>query len=158
VRQFGRFVRVRTSVADFFSPLDFCKDKADSSVSAFPDPSKGILHWKAKLTGAEGTPYAKQVYELEMTFPNEYPMSPPSVTFVTPCFHPNVHEARGDICLDILQDKWSCVYNVKSVLLSIQSLLADPNTASPLNPQAAALFDADMEQYRAHVLATYAKK
>ena len=93
-----------------------------------------------------------------MTFPNEYPMSPPSVVFVTPCFHPNVHEARGDICLDILQDKWSCVYNVKSVLLSIQSLLADPNTASPLNPQAAALYDGDMDQYQAHVSATYAKK
>ena len=69
-----------------------------------------------------------------------------------------MHEGRGDICLDILQDKWSCVYNVRSVLLSILSLLADPNTASPLNPQAAALWDADQTQYKTHVDAVYAKR
>jgi ubiquitin-conjugating enzyme E2 C len=65
---------------------------------------------------------------------------------------------RGDICLDILQDKWSCVYNVRTVLLSILSLLADPNTASPLNPQAAALWDNDTKVYKTHVDNTYAKK
>lgn len=129
---------------------DFCKEKTDG-VSAFPDPSRGILFWKAKLTGAAGTPYQGQTYELQLEFPQDYPMRPPTVTFVTPCFHPNVHEQRGDICLDILQDKWSCVYNVRTVLLSILSLLADPNTASPLNPQAASLWDTDATAFKRHV-------
>ena len=135
---------------------DFCKEKADG-VSAFPDASKSILFWKAKLVGAAGTPYAGQTYDLEMEFPDDYPMRPPTVRFVTPVFHPNVHESRGDICLDILQDKWSCVYNVRTVLLSILSLLADPNTASPLNPAAANLFDNDPASFGSHVLQTYEK-
>lgn len=134
---------------------DFCKEKADG-ISAFPDPSKGILVWKARITGAAATPYAGQTYDLQLDFPEDYPMSAPTVRFVTQVYHPNVHEARGDICLDILQDKWSCVYNVRTVLLSILSLLADPNTASPLNPQAAALWDADSDAYKRQVDATYA--
>ncbi len=104
---------------------DFCKEKADG-VSAFPDNARGILFWKAKIVGAAGTPYAGQTYELQLEFPEvkeerrkkkrkkkysnskffsfqDYPMRPPTVMFVTPCYHPNVHESRGDICLDILQ-------------------------------------------------------
>lgn len=90
-----------------------------------------------------------------MEFPDDYPMRAPTVTFVTACYHPNVQETKGDICLDILQDKWSCVYNVRSVLLSIQSLLGDPNTASPLNPQAASLWDTDADAYKKQVDSFY---
>ncbi|KAF9614094.1 hypothetical protein IFM89_015356 [Coptis chinensis] len=39
----------------------------------------------------------------------------------------------------IEQDKWSSAYDVRTILLSIQSLLGEPNTSSPLNNQAAAL-------------------
>ena len=129
---------------------EFCKDKTEG-ISAFPDPSRGILFWKAKLEGAKNTIYAGIKYELVLEFPAEYPMMPPRVAFTTPCYHPNVHEKNGDICLDILQDKWSCVYNVKTVLLSIQSLLSDPNTASPLNTHAAQLWDHDLDAYKEHL-------
>jgi ubiquitin-conjugating enzyme E2 C len=68
-----------------------------------------------------------QVYEglkfkLLLSFPAEYPFKAPAVRFDTPCFHPNV-DTHGNICLDILKDKWSPVHNVRTVLLSIQSLL-----------------------------------
>lgn len=43
--------------------------------------------------------------------------------FLTPCYHPNV-DTQGNICLDILKDKWSALYDVRTILLSIQSLLA----------------------------------
>lgn len=59
--------------------------------------------------------------------------------FETPCFHPNVDQS-GYICLDILKENWSAVYNVQSILLSIQSLLGEPNPDSPLNAQAAQLW------------------
>lgn len=43
--------------------------------------------------------------------------------FLTPCYHPNV-DTQGNICLDILKEKWSALYDVRTILLSIQSLLA----------------------------------
>jgi len=58
-----------------------------------------------------------------MEFPRGYPYKPPTVTFLTPCFHPNVDFASGSICLDILKEKWSAMYDVKAILISLQSLL-----------------------------------
>ena len=54
----------------------------------------------------------------------------------------------GTICLDILKDKWSAAYSVATVLLSLQSLLGEPNNDSPLNPQAAGQWVADLVEFR----------
>ena len=83
--------------------------------------------------------YEGVAYKLSLTFPNGYPFTAPTVKFITPCFHPNV-DTYGNICLDILKDKWSALYDVRTILLSIQSLLGDPNNDSPLNGQAAQLW------------------
>src|SRR4051794_35416212 len=106
-------------------------------------------------------------FKLSFSFPSNYPYFPPEVRFTTPMFHPNVDMA-GRICLDILKDKWSAVYNVQSILLSLQSLLGEPNkyvllyppaictrnitdpvfflsSKSPLNGQAAQLWDSPVE-------------
>ena len=79
----------------------------------------------------------------------------PLVKFVTPCFHPNVDE-HGNICLDILKEKWSAAYSVTTVLISLQSLLGEPNNDSPLNNTAAELWDRQIE-YKAILLKKYAE-
>ena len=94
-------------------------------ISAFPSPAS-LLSWTATLAGPADTPYAGLTFKLALAFPANYPYAPPSVTFKTPVYHPNVDFA-GRICLDILKDKWSAVLNVQSVLLSLQSLLGEPN-------------------------------
>ena len=90
--------------------------------------------------------YEGLTYKLSLAFPNDYPFKAPTVKFETPCFHPNVDQF-GNICLDILKEKWSSVYDVRAVLLSIQSLLGEPNNASPLNAQAAQMWD-NQEEYK----------
>lgn len=112
-------------------------------VSAFPGDD--ITTWAATIQGVnkDGV-YHGLEYSLSMTFPKDYPMSPPTVKFTTPCWHPNVDQS-GNICLDILKDKWSATYTVSTLLLSIQGLLDDPNNDSPLNSQAAQLWDSRKE-------------
>ena len=90
--------------------------------------------------------YEGLTYKLSLAFPNDYPFKSPTVKFKTPCFHPNVDQF-GNICLDILKEKWSAVYNVRTILLSIQSLLGEPNNQSPLNAQAAQLWE-NQEEYK----------
>jgi ubiquitin-conjugating enzyme E2 C len=94
-------------------------------ISAFPSPSS-LLVWTATLAGPEATPYADLNFKLRLEFPANYPYAPPTVIFRTPIYHPNV-DFSGRICLDILKEKWSAAMNVQSVLLSLQSLLGEPN-------------------------------
>jgi ubiquitin-conjugating enzyme E2 A len=65
-------------------------------------------------------------FKLILEFSEEYPNKAPQVKFVSKIFHPNVY-ADGKICLDILQNQWSPIYDVAAILTSIQSLLSDPN-------------------------------
>lgn len=110
----------------------------EKSVSAFPE-NDNFFRWIGTITGPKETAYEGQRYRLLLEFPNSYPYHPPSCKFLTPCFHPNI-DLSGALCLDILKEKWSALYDVRTILLSIQSLLGEPNNDSPLNSQAATLW------------------
>lgn len=127
----------------------------DPGVSAFPD-GDSLFTWVGTIAGAVGTAYEGLSFKLSLQFPTDYPFKAPLVRFVTPCFHPNVDNA-GNICLDILKDKWSAAYSVKTVLISIQSLLGEPNNDSPLNNYAAKLWD-NQEEFRKAVHKRYAEQ
>ncbi|KAM0752631.1 ubiquitin-conjugating enzyme [Meredithblackwellia eburnea MCA 4105] len=72
------------------------------------------------------TPFEDGTFRLVLTFEESYPNQPPKVKFLSKMFHPNVY-ANGELCLDILQNRWSPTYDVAAILTSIQSLLHDPN-------------------------------
>ncbi|KAL6126488.1 hypothetical protein ACLB2K_074537 [Fragaria x ananassa] len=114
-------------------------------VSAFPE-GESIFTWIGTIEGGKGTLYEGLSYKLSLRFPMDYPFKPPLVKFETMCFHPNVDQF-GNICLDILQDKWSSAYDCRTILLSIQSLLGEPNPESPLNSYAAALLSNKEEKW-----------
>lgn len=126
----------------------------DKGVSAFPS-DENIFNWIGTINGANGTVYEGITYKLKLEFPNNYPYNAPTVYFTTPCFHPNVDE-HGNICLDILKEKWTALYDVRTILLSLQSLLAEPNIDSPLNTQAAQLWK-DQATYKKVLHEKYAE-
>lgn len=110
-------------------------------ISAFPKSDANLFDWIGTIEGPAGTVYAGLAFKISITFPSNYPYVPPQIKFDSPCFHPNVDIGTGAICLDILQDKWSAVYSVQTILLSLQSLLGEPNNASPLNTEASTIWD-----------------
>ncbi|RVE72970.1 hypothetical protein OJAV_G00043880 [Oryzias javanicus] len=126
----------------------------DKGISAFPE-SDNLFKWVGTIDGAQGTVYEGLRYRLSLDFPAGYPYQAPRVRFVTPCFHPNVDD-QGFICLDILKDKWSALYDVRSILLSIQSLLGEPNNESPLNTTAAEMWE-NQDAYKSHLHTTFQK-
>ena len=90
-----------------------------------------IFHWQATLMGPGESPFEGGVFFLDINFPTDYPYKPPRVTFSTKIYHPNINSSGG-ICLDILKDNWSPALTVSKVLLSICSLLDEPNPDDPL--------------------------
>ena len=85
-----------------------------------------------------------------MKFSDDYPNKAPDVRFITNMFHPNIY-GDGHICIDILQDQWSPIYNVSSILTSLQILMNDPNPHSPANSEAAKLFQENIKEYERRV-------
>lgn len=92
------------------------------------------------------TPFEDGTFKLILTFDESYPNKPPTVKFLSRMFHPNVY-ANGELCLDILQNRWSPTYDVTAILTSVQSLLHDPNPGSPANAEAAMLYRENMKEY-----------
>ncbi|KAK9727263.1 hypothetical protein RND81_05G269500 [Saponaria officinalis] len=98
-----------------------------------------------------------------MTFPQNYPNSPPTVRFTSDMWHPNVYQ-DGRVCISILHppgddpngyelasERWSPVHTVESIMLSIISMLSGPNDESPANVEAAKEWREDKDGFRKKV-------
>jgi len=105
-----------------------------------------IYTWQGTLMGPIKSPYEGGIFYLNISFPEDYPYKPPRITFTTKIYHPNINSAGG-ICLDILKDQWSPALTISKVLLSICSLLTDPNPDDPLVPAIAELYKRDKKEY-----------
>ncbi|KAH3837796.1 ubiquitin-conjugating enzyme E2 R2-like [Dreissena polymorpha] len=111
-----------------------------------------LFEWEVAIFGPPGTLYEGGYFKAIMKFPHDYPYAPPSVRFVNKMWHPNVYE-NGDVCISILHppvddpqsgeepsERWNPTQNVRTILLSIISLLNEPNTFSPANVDASVMY------------------
>ena len=117
-----------------------------STCSAGPE-GDNLYKWRGVIIGPPDSPYAGGIFNLSIEFPEDYPFRAPHVRFLTKVYHPNIN-SHGAICLDILKDKWSPALSISKVLLSIESLLTDPNPDDPFMPEIANLLKSNPEKYK----------
>lgn len=111
-----------------------------------------LFEWEVAIFGPPDTLYQGGYFKAHMKFPPDYPYSPPSIRFLTKVWHPNVYE-NGDLCISILHppvddpqsgelpcERWNPTQNVRTILLSVISLLNEPNTYSPANVDASVMY------------------
>ncbi|KAI8619008.1 ubiquitin-conjugating enzyme/RWD-like protein [Chytriomyces sp. MP71] len=122
-----------------------------------------IFEWQVGIIGPLDTVYQSGYFLSTIKFPDDYPFNPPTFTFNNAFFHPNVYP-DGRLCISILhppgddptsgekaEERWNPTQTVESILLSIVSLLNDPNVSSPANVDAGVLFRNDRKAYDAKV-------
>ena len=107
---------------------------------------KELTHWFTLVKGPKDTAYEDGIFKLEINFPSNFPFAPPKINFLTKVYHPNVSN-DGGICLDILKNQWSPALSVSKVLLSICSLLSEPNPNDPLNSPVARVYKDDKKLF-----------
>ncbi|RZF43729.1 hypothetical protein LSTR_LSTR010396 [Laodelphax striatellus] len=112
--------------------------------------------------GPAGTPYAGGIWMILLTLPANYPFQSPSIGFMNRVYHPNIDLQSGSVCLDVINQKWSPLFNLSNIFDSfLPLLLSYPEPEDPLNANAAALFINDREKFdevvRSHV-AQYADR
>ncbi|KAG4183559.1 hypothetical protein ERO13_A09G116400v2 [Gossypium hirsutum] len=119
----------------------------DPPVSCNAGPAgDDMFHWQATIMGPIVSPYAGGVFLVSIHFPPDYPFKPPKVSLRTKVYHPNIN-SNGSICLDILKEQWSPAFTISKVLLSICSLLTDPNPDDPLVLEIVHTYKIDRAKY-----------
>jgi len=150
--------------------LKDCQKNADGfSVGLVDDDN--LYTWNVVLEGPEGTLYEGGYFQATLTFPEEFPNKPPKMKFLTPGFwHPNVY-SDGTVCISILHEakedefnpeermdeKWRPILSVEAILVSVLSMLSDPNFASPANIDASVEWKDDQEGYKKRIRALVRK-
>ncbi|KAL7009619.1 ubiquitin conjugating enzyme Ubc7/UbcP3 [Cystobasidiomycetes sp. EMM_F5] len=128
-----------------FRQLSGLGGNPDDMYIAGPINETDFFEWEAFIKGPDETPFEGGIFRAKLSFPKDYPLNPPKMRFDPPILHPNIY-ADGNVCISILHspgddpnmyesssERWSPVQNVNSILLSVLSMLAEPNIESGAN-------------------------
>ncbi|KAJ5993600.1 hypothetical protein N7451_009324 [Penicillium sp. IBT 35674x] len=132
------------------------------------NPRKNILtrlrmqEFYVRFKGPEETPFTGGHWKIHVELPDQYPYKSPSIGFVNRIFHPNIDELSGSVCLDVINQTWSPMYDMLNIFeVFLPQLLRYPNPSDPLNGEAAALMMREPKAYEAKVkeyVSKYASK
>ncbi|KAM0751066.1 hypothetical protein T439DRAFT_325224 [Meredithblackwellia eburnea MCA 4105] len=101
-----------------------------------------------RFNGPEETPFAGGMWKIHVELPDGYPYKSPSIGFMNKIFHPNIDEVSGSVCLDVINQTWSPMFDMINIFeVFLPQLLRYPNAADPLNGEAAALLMRDQKSY-----------
>lgn len=114
--------------------------------SAAPQDDDDMFNWTGTITGPSFTPYDGYIFNLDITFPADYPFKPPKCRFITKIYHSNIND-KGGISLDIIKDNWSPALTISKVLSAIRNIMIEPNTDDPLVPRVAKIYRQNRKQH-----------
>jgi len=132
-------------------------------IIAGPVSEDNMYEWEAYISGPSDTEYEGGVFVARLKFPQDYPLNPPKMRFISEVWHPNVYQ-NGEVCISILHppgedpahyedssERWSPVQSVEKILISVMSMLAEPNDESPANVDAAKMWRDNRVEYKKKV-------
>jgi ubiquitin-conjugating enzyme E2 H len=112
----------------------------------------GMHEFYVNFNGPIDSPYQGGVWRVRVQLPDAYPYKSPSIGFVNKMYHPNVDEMSGSVCLDVINQSWSPMFDLVNVFeVFLPQLLLYPNPSDPLNGEAAALMMRDRTAYEQRV-------
>ena len=144
--------------------LQECMRQTDLGFSVGLIDENDIYKWTVCFTGPEDTIYEGGFFKAILTFPEDFPQNPPEMKFITQMWHPNIYK-DGKVCISILhppgvdnmnelekaEERWRPVLGVEQILVSVISMLSEPNCDSPANIDASVMFRDHRDLYNKKV-------
>ena len=144
--------------------LQECMKQTDLGFSVGLIDENDFFKWSVCFTGPEDTVYEGGFFKAILTFPEDFPQNPPEMKFITEMWHPNIYP-DGKVCISILhppgvdqfnelekaEERWRPVLGVEQILISVISMLNEPNIESPANIDASVMFRDHREKYEQKV-------
>ncbi|KAI7831002.1 ubiquitin-conjugating enzyme/RWD-like protein [Kickxella alabastrina] len=122
---------------------------SDYDVKLVNDNMQEFYVW---FHGPADTPFSGGLWKIHVELPEQYPYKSPSIGFTNKIFHPNIDELSGSVCLDVINQTWSPMFDLLNIFETfLPQLLRYPNPTDPLNGEAAALLMRDSTGYDAKV-------
>lgn len=146
-----------------YSVLELNKNPIDLVSVGLTDDSS-LYEWEIMILGPDGTHYEGGFFKAKLEFPQDFPNMPPTMTFISQMWHPNVYQ-DGRVCISILHppgedefnqqesavERWRPILGVEQILISVISMLSDPNDESPANLDAAVMWRNDRQAFKKKV-------
>ena len=162
MRETKRLTTTRVPRSFFFRDAELSRNPIEGFSAGLVDDCN-VFEWQVTVMGPPETLYEGGFFTCNMSFPKDYPNKPPNVRFISEMWHPNVY-ADGRVCISILHspgddphgyedasERWSPVQTVETIMLSIISMLSDPNDQSPANIDAAKEWREDYPAFKKRV-------
>ncbi|CEP60827.1 E2 ubiquitin-conjugating protein UBC7 LALA0_S02e00518g [Lachancea lanzarotensis] len=142
----------KTAQKRLFKELTQLIKDSPQGIVAGPITEDNLFVWDCLISGPPDSPYEGGVFNARLEFPRDYPLSPPKLLFTPSILHPNIYP-NGEVCISILhspgddpnmyelaEERWSPVQSVEKILLSVMSMLSEPNIESGANIDACILW------------------
>ncbi|KAH3687144.1 hypothetical protein WICPIJ_001859 [Wickerhamomyces pijperi] len=127
----------------------------DHDVSLINDK---LQEFRVKFKGPKDTPFEGGTWKIHVELPDQYPYKSPSIGFENKIYHPNIDETSGSVCLDVINQTWSPMFDISNIFDTfLPQLLTYPNPSDPLNGDAASLMNLDKTAYE-NKIREYVKK
>ncbi|KAL1865357.1 ubiquitin-conjugating enzyme E2 H [Diaporthe australafricana] len=143
--------RIETDVMKYVAAVAGCMDPRSIGIALATNSGRLMSDYEVTLVN-DNTPFEGGVWKVHVELPDQYPYKSPSIGFTNRIFHPNIDELSGSVCLDVINQTWSPMYDMINIFEAfLPHLLRYPNPSDPLNGEAAALMLRDPKGYESKV-------